>query len=43
MGIVKWEKLGIEYPLKGLPPLSKERLENARKIFYGYFDKKTVQ
>lgn len=43
MGIVKWEKLGIEYPLKDLPPLSKERLENARKIFYGYFDKKTVQ
>ncbi len=43
MGIVKWEKLGIEYPLKGLPPLSKERLENARKIFYEYFDKKTVQ
>ena len=34
MGIVKWEKLGKEYPLKDLKALSKERLLNAKNIFY---------
>ena len=36
MGIIKWEKLNKEYPLKGLPPLSKDRLENAKNIFRKY-------
>lgn len=43
MGIVKWEKLGKEYPLKDLKALSKERLLNAKNIFYKYFDKKYIQ
>jgi len=32
MGEVKYEKLGIDYPLKGLQPPTKERVDNARKI-----------
>ncbi|MDE6667255.1 MAG: pyruvate formate lyase-activating protein [Clostridia bacterium] len=32
MGEVKYEKLGISYPLKGVQPPTKERVENARKI-----------
>lgn len=36
MGTFKYDELGIEYPLKGTEQLSKERLENARKIFAGY-------
>ena len=32
MGEVKYEKLGIAYPLKGTQPPTKERVENARKI-----------
>ena len=32
MGEVKYEKLGIAYPLKGVKPPAKERVENARKI-----------
>ena len=32
MGEVKNEKLGIAYPLKGVKPPAKERVENARKI-----------
>ena len=35
MGAVKYEKLGIEYPLKGLQPPTKERVINARKILRG--------
>ena len=35
MGAVKYEKLGIEYPLKGLQPPIKERVINARKILRG--------
>ena len=33
MGTVKYEKLGIPYPLDGVPALSAERAENARNIF----------
>ena len=33
MGEAKYEKMGLEYPLKGVPGLSRERLENARRIF----------
>lgn len=32
MGEVKYEKLGIRYPLKGVQPAAKERVENARRI-----------
>ncbi len=32
MGEVKYEKLGIEYPLKGVLPPTAERIENAKKI-----------
>jgi len=32
MGVVKYGKLGIEYPLKGVCPPTKERIENAKKI-----------
>jgi pyruvate formate lyase activating enzyme len=32
MGAVKYEKLGIDYPLKGVEPPSKERVQNAKKI-----------
>lgn len=32
MGAVKYEKMGIEYPLKGVEPPDKERVANARAI-----------
>lgn len=32
MGEVKYEKLGLLYPLKGVQPPAKQRIENARKI-----------
>lgn len=32
MGEVKYEKLGIDYPLKGTQPPLKERVENAKRI-----------
>lgn len=32
MGVVKYEKLGYEYPLKGVEPPTAERVKNARKI-----------
>ncbi len=35
MGIVKYEKLGLEYPLKGVEAPTKERVENAKKILCG--------
>jgi pyruvate formate lyase activating enzyme len=31
-GTDQWEKLGIQFPLKGVEPPSEERLENARRI-----------
>ena len=33
LGEHKWEEMGMEYSLKGVPSLSKERLENAKEIF----------
>ena len=33
MGKVKYEKMGLAYPLEGVEPPSKERVENARRIF----------
>jgi pyruvate formate lyase activating enzyme len=35
MGTVKYEKLGIEYPLKDVEAPTKERVQNARRILYG--------
>ncbi len=35
MGEVKYEKLGIDYPLKGLRPPEKERVQNAKRILCG--------
>lgn len=32
MGEVKYEKLGVDYPLKGVQPPTKERVQNARNI-----------
>ncbi len=32
MGEVKYEKLGLPYPLKGVQPPAKQRIENAHKI-----------
>ncbi|MBE5744821.1 MAG: pyruvate formate lyase-activating protein [Clostridiales bacterium] len=35
LGVVKYEKLGMEYPLQGLEAPSKERVENAKRILCG--------
>ncbi|MBQ4269772.1 MAG: pyruvate formate lyase-activating protein [Clostridia bacterium] len=35
MGTVKYEKLGMEYPLKGVETPVKERVMNAKRILYG--------
>ncbi|MBE7084489.1 MAG: pyruvate formate lyase-activating protein [Clostridiales bacterium] len=35
MGVVKYEKLGIEYPLQGVQAPSTERVENAKRILCG--------
>ncbi|MGN0813297.1 MAG: pyruvate formate-lyase-activating protein [Candidatus Coproplasma sp.] len=32
MGVVKYEKLGIDYPLKGVEPPTADRVKNAREI-----------
>ena len=35
LGLVKYEKLGLEYPLKGVEAPTKERVENAKRILCG--------
>ncbi len=35
LGVVKYEKLGMEYPLKNVEPPSKERVQNAKRILNG--------
>ena len=35
LGEVKYEKLGYEYPLKGVEPPTKERVQNAKRILTG--------
>ena len=35
MGVVKYEKLGMEYPLAGVQAPKKERVQNAKRILYG--------
>lgn len=32
LGVFKWESLGIKYPLEGIAPPTKERVENAKRI-----------
>ncbi|MCD8177366.1 MAG: pyruvate formate lyase-activating protein [Tannerellaceae bacterium] len=32
MGVSKYEQMGMEYPLKDVPPVGKEEIEEARKI-----------
>lgn len=39
MAIPKYENLGIEYPLKGVPPLSKEDAIKARNIIFETYKK----
>ena len=36
MGVYKYEAQGMDYPLKGVEPLSAERLANAKAIFKKY-------
>ena len=40
MGIVKYEKLGIEYPLKGVKPLSKQEAVKARNVILRAYKQK---
>lgn len=37
LGAYKWEELGYEYPLKGIEPPSKERVENANRLLHTGF------
>lgn len=44
LGQYKWEELGFDYPLKGIDPPEKERIENANKLLHtqdytGYLSK----
>ena len=32
MGVHKWEKLGLDYPLKGTPPLGEEKLRELNEL-----------
>lgn len=42
MGIVKYEKLGIPYPLKDTPSMSKERAEWAKEIVFSQMDSNQI-
>lgn len=34
LGTFKWEKLGLDYPLEGVDPPTKDRIENANKLLH---------
>ena len=34
LGTFKWEEMGIDYPLKGVEPPTKDRIENANKLLH---------
>ena len=34
LGIYKWKELGMEYPLEGIEPPTKEQVEHARKLLH---------
>ena len=34
LGAYKWKELGLDYPLEGINPPSRERVENAKKILH---------
>ena len=34
LGAYKWKELGVDYPLEGINPPSRERVENAKKILH---------
>lgn len=36
MGVHKWEKLGLDYPLKGVPPLSADKLDELNAVLTEY-------
>lgn len=40
MAIPKYENLGLEYPLKAVPPLTKEQALDAKKIIYNAYKNK---
>jgi pyruvate formate-lyase 1-activating enzyme len=33
MGVFKWQQMGMQYPLEGVPPLSQEEFKKAKQIF----------
>lgn len=43
MGVVKYEKLGMEYPLKDVPAMDKEKAKDARKIILGGIKKRRLE
>lgn len=42
MGSYKYESMGMKYPLEGVEPLSRERADNAVRIFREHLDVKVV-
>lgn len=41
MGVAKWQKLGLEYPLQGVKPLSAEKLEELNTVLNEYTENNT--
>ena len=42
MGTYKYQEMGLKYPLEGVDPLSKERKENAQRIFAEHLPNITI-
>ena len=34
LGVYKWKELGLDYPLEGIDPPSKERIANANELLH---------